>query len=130
MNEFQATAVMVGLFALRCVAPLALTLFVGYLMNRLVDRWEREDEARKAGAALPAPRPQPKPAIPVVAVKPGLPCWVFNNCDEKKRSGCAAYQNQTVPCWLARMRADGALPAGCPDCAIYRARLAPIPAGR
>lgn len=127
MNEFQATAVLVALFALRCVLPIALTIGVGYLMNRLVDRWEREESGQKAPGAEPA-RPA-KPAIPVVAVKPSLPCWVFNNCAEDARAGCAAYKNQAIPCWLARTQSDGALPAKCPSCAIYQARLVPIPAG-
>jgi predicted cobalt transporter CbtA len=126
VNEFQATAVFAALFALRCVAPLALTLLVGYLMNRLVDRWEREEAAEKAATPVAAPAP----ASAAAAAKPALPCWVFNNCTETKRAGCPAYKNQVIPCWLARMRSEGALPAGCPDCAIYRARLAPVPAHR
>ena len=35
MNEFQATAVMAALFALRCVAPFLLLLLTGYGMKRL-----------------------------------------------------------------------------------------------
>lgn len=132
MNEFQATAVLVTLFALRCVAPLALTILVGYLMNRLVNHWERQEAAEKAAPPAAAPRPAPrlKPAVPIMAVKPAQPCWVLNNCSEAKRGGCPAYKNQIIPCWLARLRSDGALPAGCADCPIYRTRLVPIPAHR
>lgn len=48
MNEFQATAVVATLFALRCVAPLLLMLAIGYGMGRLVAHWEREDAASAA----------------------------------------------------------------------------------
>ena len=55
MNDFQATAVMVALFALRCVLPMVLMLAIGYGMNKLVDHWEREEAAAK----------NPPPAIPL-----------------------------------------------------------------
>ncbi|HMT22361.1 MAG TPA: hypothetical protein PKE20_14150 [Promineifilum sp.] len=51
MNEFQATTVVVALFALRCIAPLLLMLVIGYGMKRLVAHWEREDAA--AGMQTP-----------------------------------------------------------------------------
>ena len=38
MNEFQASAVVVALFALRCGAAFVLVLAIGYGMKRLVDR--------------------------------------------------------------------------------------------
>ncbi len=47
MNEFEATGILVVLFALRCIMPVLLMFGVGYLMNRLVDRWRLEDEARR-----------------------------------------------------------------------------------
>jgi hypothetical protein len=117
MNEFQATAVIVALFVLRCVVPFVLLMAIGYGMNRLVDRWEREDKARA----------EPRPAIPLLmaaqtpdaAPKSKIPCWVFNNCDEKTRAACPAYANPAVPCWLARLRAEGRVPAKCAGCALY-----------
>ncbi|WP_157913048.1 hypothetical protein [Candidatus Promineifilum breve] len=45
MNDFQATAILTALFALRCVAPFLLLMAVGYGMNRLVAHWEHEDQA-------------------------------------------------------------------------------------
>ena len=47
MNEFEAVGIMILLFALRCALPVALMFGVGYLMNWLVDHWQREDEARR-----------------------------------------------------------------------------------
>ena len=55
MNGFDATLVMIALFALRCVFPLVLTAGLGYLMNRLVERWEAGPRAADTGAAGRAP---------------------------------------------------------------------------
>lgn len=105
---------MVGLFALRCVLPLALTVFIGYLMNRLVDRWERAEAAETQSA------PASAPALAVKVAKPDVPCWVFRNCDEAKRANCPGGTG-LLPCWLARMRVEGKLPTACADCPLYDA---------
>lgn len=47
MNEFEATVILLLLFMLRCILPAVLMFGVGYLMNWLVDRWNREDAARQ-----------------------------------------------------------------------------------
>lgn len=116
MNEFQATAVMVALFALRCVAPLVLMMAIGYLMNRLVDHWNEQDAAREA-----APASVPLPVLPAqqAEVRPSIHCWIFRNCSEDARHECVAFKNPAIPCWLARLRVDGKLPAACADCPLY-----------
>ncbi len=86
MNEFQATGVLMILFALRCLVPAALIAGVGYLMNRLVDRWNREDAARA----------------------------------QARGQYCPAYTRFGDCCWSKRMTAEGALPAVCVNCPIYR----------
>jgi hypothetical protein len=117
MNDFQATTILIALFALRCVVPFALLLAIGYGMNRLVDHWEKDEKAPS----------EPRPSIPL-AISPRasehmpkskIPCWVFNNCDEKTRTACPAYANQSVACWVARLRVDGRLPAKCAGCPLY-----------
>lgn len=116
MEEFQATLVLVGLFALRCIAPLLFTLAVGYLMNRLVERWEAQDAAEAAAEPPSAAAPRPGGlSIPTI----GIPCWVFNNCEPEKRSQCPAYLKPKLACWLARKLAEGELPAACADCEMY-----------
>ncbi len=122
MNDLQATAVMLALFALRCVLPLAITVALGYLMNRMVDRWEAED-IRKGVVAEPVPQPKPKPATAVSAkAKPAvkLPCWLTKGCDPAHRADCPAFQQRGTPCWVARLRAEGVLPSDCPDCPVYQ----------
>ena len=56
MSELEAGAVMVILFALRCIVPALLMIGFGYLMNWLVDKWRAEDEKRhlKEGRYCPA----------------------------------------------------------------------------
>ncbi|HSM55775.1 MAG TPA: hypothetical protein VK879_06425 [Candidatus Sulfomarinibacteraceae bacterium] len=122
MNEFGATVFMITLFALRCVAPLLITLGVGYLMNRLLDRWAAEDaQVREPvpGGAVPAfgaertPAAEPRPSIL------SIPCWVFNNCEETRRASCPGCNEKGIPCWQARLMAEGRLPETCPDCPRY-----------
>lgn len=128
MNELEATAVLVALFALRCIAPLAITFAIAYLMNRLVDKWRAEDELllqEKGKLAVDAEDPT-SIKLPVVTV----PCWILRNCDQVKQAECAARKQPGLPCWLVHLRADGVLPAGCADCEIYTqgGTIAPLPA--
>lgn len=114
MNDFQATAVFVAFFALRCIVPLLTTLAIGAAMNYLVDRWEGEEEAKPGAAAAPAPaKPAGRLADITVAA---IPCWLVKKCNP---TGCPAYQQREVPCWLARVQAEGKLPATCLPCQMY-----------
>jgi hypothetical protein len=48
MSEIEATGVLILLFVLRCLLPALIMFGLGYLMNWLVDRWQREDAFRQA----------------------------------------------------------------------------------
>lgn len=119
MDELQSSVVLTALFALRCVAPFAFTLAIGYLMNRLVDRWQAEEEAeRRAVREEQRPEtvmPSDGSRLPVRTI----PCWLLKRCDETKRANCPAAKQPGLPCWLVKMRAEGVLPDDCPDCPIY-----------
>jgi hypothetical protein len=123
MSESESTLALVALFALRCIMPLVITLAFGYFMNRLVDRWHQEDVA--AGASItegePSSSRRPSGMLPAVTI----PCWILKNCDETKFVDCAAYKQPGIPCWMARLRSDGALPADCPNCPIYAKAMVP-----
>jgi hypothetical protein len=114
MDEIQGTAVLIALFALRCIAPLVITLVIGYFMNRLVDRWQAEDLAQEAELEA-APTLIPPEAIET-SVVPGqkrrplvaVPCWVLRNCDEAKMADCPARKMPFLP-----------LPDMCIDCDLY-----------
>jgi hypothetical protein len=117
MNELEATAILVALFALRCIAPLVITFAIAYFMNRLVDKWRAEDELllqEKGKLAVEAEVPT-SIKLPVVTV----PCWVLRNCDQVKQAECAARQQPGIPCWLVRLRVDSMLPDACKVCPIY-----------
>ena len=45
MKESQATLVLIGLFALRCIAPLLFTLGIGYLMNTSFRTFQYQEAA-------------------------------------------------------------------------------------
>jgi hypothetical protein len=122
MNEVEATTALVALFVLRCIAPLVITLAIGYLMNRLVDRWRAQDEAQFAGAlehelteAMSTADENLGIKLPTVTV----PCWVMRNCSEAAQADCFARKHPGLPCWLVRLRAEGKLPSSCPDCPVY-----------
>lgn len=116
MSESQEALVLVGLFALRCIAPLLLTMAIGYLMNRLADRWEAEDARRQLPEAYTGTPAGEDNQLESVRLRP---CWLFKKCDPEKRKNCPAYQRPGLPCWLAHLRANGNLTTECPDCPIY-----------
>jgi hypothetical protein len=119
MNDIEAAGTIILFFALRCIAPLAITLGIGYLMNRLVDHWEAE-EAMEEDVVIETPAPY---IIKVDSISQKVPCWITRNCDEEKRSSCPAYLNQSLPCWIARLLYEGAKPASCADCQVYDPEL-------
>lgn len=124
MDKFTGTLVMILLFTLRCVIPLVLTLLIGRAMNRLVDKWEAEEAARKK---------EPEPIIPVAVStplqQPGLTasvrCWVFRDCG---RTDCAAYQNPNLLCWKMKTEENGRLPDICQQCAYYELTMTGVTA--
>jgi hypothetical protein len=118
MNELQASVVMIALFALRCVLPLALTIAAVHLMNRVLARWEAAESAARPGPVLAAtPSAPPAAAAPSIS----LACWLLNNCSEEERVRCAAYRRQDIPCWQARLIEEGILPERCAACPRYTA---------
>lgn len=123
MNELQATAVMIGLFALRCIVPLVLTAAFLHLMNRLLDHWAAEERVPQPGTAVAPPALAPQASVPLTAATPApsFACWLLRNCDEAQRSKCAAYRRQGIACWQARLIEEGKLPDGCATCPQYTA---------
>ena len=118
MDELQSSLVLAALFALRCVAPFVFTLAIGYLMNRLVDRWQAEEEAEQRAMHERRPAtvmPSDGRRLPVRTI----PCWLLKRCDETKRANCPAPKQPGLPCWMVKMRVEGSLPEDCPDCPIY-----------
>lgn len=122
MSTSNASLLMIALFALRCLVPVALTVLFGMWMNRLVSKWEAEDAQAAQTQPVPAPAPTSAPALPAQPSRSqAVACWLLNNCNE---SNCPAYKQTGVLCWQARLQAENKLPAKCADCEIY-AQTAP-----
>lgn len=104
MTELQATSIMMIFFVLRCMIPFAFTLLIGYLMNKLVARWQAEEKATPAMAA---------------------PCWEEKKCPPAQRNECPAYVEPHIPCWQLKTQLTGSLPEPCLTCALYARFIAP-----
>jgi len=113
VESWQMAVGVAAMFIVRLGVPLAVTVAVGYWLRRLDEKWQAEAMARRATAL--AQQHQSEPQIELLKVI-APPCWVTNNCPEVARKNCPACQNPDLPCWLARIRAEGRLPAKCYNC--------------
>ena len=117
MSRWEELVVIAGFFVLRLGIPLAITIVLAWFLRRLDSKWaleaerQREQENQPATTAVSA---EPKPS----------PCWVVKGCPEEVYRNCPAHILQTLPCWVARIRVEGRMPALCANCALFRARAA------
>jgi hypothetical protein len=118
MDWLQETAIIVGMFLLRLGVPLAITLAVAYFLRRLDAKWQTETWERwEAGQS------QEKLIAEAKRFQAGKqPCWSLKGCAESVRASCPAYKQSDIPCWLARRRSEGKLPAQCYNCAQFSLR--------
>jgi hypothetical protein len=105
------------MFLLRIGVPLAITVGVVYALRRLDAKWQAE-----AWAELEASQPQAKFMTQVKPLVSEQPCWSVKGCDEAARDKCAAPKQANIPCWLARRRSEGRLPAECYSCTQFSLR--------
>ncbi len=113
MESWQMVMGVAVMFIVRLGVPLAVTVAVGYWLRRLDEKWQAEAMARRATALAQQLQAQPQVEI-LKVIDP--PCWVTHNCSEAARKNCPACQNPNLPCWLARIRTEGRLPAKCYNC--------------
>jgi hypothetical protein len=118
-SVFEVVAV-AGLLLVRLGIPLAVTVFITWSLRRLDARWQAEAEARQATAEVTAGRVAPVAFKAPQAV--ATPCWQLRHCSEATRATCTAAKETALPCWMARLRADGRLPVPCYSCALFRLR--------
>lgn len=116
MEEILAV---MGLFLLRLGVPLAITLAVGYGLRRLDTKWQAEAQARWETVDQSQKE--------IVDTLKSLPaqrlCRKAEDYDEvisNLEPGCALLD---IPCWVARFRATGRLPAECYTCELFAASL-------
>ncbi len=99
-------ALVIGLmFVLRIGVPIALTLVVGYwLEKKLAPAQQVSSRARTTGSAKIIP----------------LHCWDVKKCTSTQRAQCAAYRRPDLPCWLALQAAGEKVRPECHTCAFYK----------
>ncbi len=138
MDSLPNSVLIVLLFILRLGVPLLITLAIGYVLGRLDAKWQAEAEAeRQAEMQAQAAKAQTplKPSAPAApyqlpARQPlagwamaGTPCWSLKGCTEATKAACPATRQPSVPCWAARLNAEGQLPQACQSCQLYDPRV-------
>jgi hypothetical protein len=120
MTPLPEVLALTSLFILRLGVPLAVTVLITWGLKSLDARWQAEAEARQAVAIVSAGRAQPAAFKAAQAAQ--TPCWTLRNCAGVRQTNCAACKEPGLPCWMARLRADGRLPGACYGCALFRLR--------
>ena len=119
MDGIGDAAVIAGMFILRLGVPLAITLAVGYLLLRLDRKWQAEAWAEWKSSQLEEEEQAGQAAGRVTSPAAGQLCWDLKDCSQAVREQCSAFKQPNIPCWLARRRAEGRLPAACYDCELF-----------
>ncbi len=101
METLQDILNVLALFVLRIGVPLAITLGVGYWLEK----------------KLQAPVTEPTHDIQPVAV---MHCWEVKACPPEQFQKCPAFLRQDLPCWLANQVATGVIKPGCPTCGQFK----------
>ena len=125
MEWLTQVLVILGLFILRLGVPLAIILIVGYGLRRLDAKWQAEARAQLE-ASQAEQKAAREPQIKMLKVIEE-PCWIIKGCPQTVYTQCPAYQHPDTPCWMARFRAEGAIPAKCYRCALFSQRQAEKP---
>ena len=132
MNTILQILSIIGLFLLRLAVPAAITFGIAFYLRRLDAKWEQELRAQKSHPQIEKEPLTPSPALPLLQMSTdsaiptatdifGKPCWEVKHCQEAMKAECAAFQNAELPCWWARFRAEGHIPAECYLCPIFTA---------
>ena len=122
MSPSFEIAGMILLFLIRLGIPLAVTILIAWGLRQLDARWQAEATAQQLTADVVIGVVAPEKVIAPVARQ--QPCWSFKHCAMEQRSGCAAYAMADLPCWMARLRAEGRLPGHCYACQYFKERPA------
>jgi hypothetical protein len=117
MDGIGDVLVIAGMFILRLGVPLAITLAVGYALLRLDAKWQAEAWAEWESGQLEEQAAQAAGGATSLAAKQA--CWELKGCGQAVRDQCPAFKRPSIPCWLARRRAEGRLPAACYDCGLF-----------
>ncbi len=119
MDGISDAVVIAGMFILRLGVPLAITLAVGYLLLRLDRKWQAEAWAEWESSKLKQGEQAGQAAGRATSSVAEQLCWDLKECSQATREQCPAFKRPNIPCWLARRRAEGRLPAACYDCELF-----------
>ena len=122
MSPTFEIAGMILLFLIRLGIPLAVTILVAWGLRRLDARWQAEADAQQLTADVAIGLVAPA-AVKAPAARQ-QPCWENRHCSEAKRGSCAACALTDLPCWMARLRAEGSLPRRCYACQYFKVQPA------
>jgi hypothetical protein len=114
MSRASELFFLIALFVLRLGVPVAFTLAVCFLLRRLDRKWEEEAQLGAVSAEAAGDGEAPSDTAT------SLPCWLIKGCGPERYENCAAYHNRALPCWLARLRAEGRIPQPCSSCSLFR----------
>jgi hypothetical protein len=149
MLDFLDIVGLTVMILLRFGIPLALVAVAAHFLKRLDARWEAEAQASQATEAAEqpavapqaparpaqrrAPAPDPlatfilPPAGKSIPLQPGMMmapaaqhCWDEKGCSETAKASCAAPAKPGLPCWQARLSAEGKIPEECVECDIFQ----------
>lgn len=104
-QEVIDALVILLMFAVRIGVPVALTLVVGYwLEKKLAPSQEMRTRAHTTRSAK------------IIT----LHCWDVKKCSSTQRAQCAAFRRPDLPCWLALQVAGDKVRPECYTCAFYK----------
>ncbi len=110
-EEMVETIVVIGMFLLRIGVPVAITLALGYWLEKKLRPEEQKSD--KIVNIETARRARSSKIIQ-------LHCWDVRHCESTQRAQCAAYQHPELPCWLALQVAGDKVHEQCFSCALYK----------
>jgi hypothetical protein len=115
LDHWLEPAGVLGLFLIRLGIPIAITVLVAILFRKLDRKWETEAAERLETG---------QPMVPG-----GRPCWIDKDCGPLRRGDCPAWGPRNIPCWVARVTAQGHLPHACAECDLFTRRgpVEPLP---
>jgi hypothetical protein len=114
MEWWWQVVIITGIFVLRLGVPLAITLLVGYWLNRLDARWQAEAQAQWKTSQM-----QPEPIRSKFLERVNQPCWLVKDCPPAACIYCPAFRQAQFPCWLVRRSPEGRLPEACYGCEVF-----------
>ncbi len=108
-QELLDTAIVLLGFLVRIAVPIAITLALGYWLEKKLSPAEEKDEVAQVKRSTVK---NPK----IIQ----LHCWDLKRCPSTQRAACAACQHPDLPCWLALQVAGEEVREQCFTCALYK----------